>query len=186
MKVRMFVLTCLALLTFYCSTSFSQSQALWVTIKQKGELTTEIVMPLNLVKTVLEASQDTAKLGIAGAKLSVQTLKKALEQSGGELLSVYDHKADIETQLSVKEFKQAPKSIKGGSSLVIEVYQNGEKSTTVRMPNIVLKGLSLLFGGGDVAGEDMGMGFIDALSQTGGFVYIKDCRADSETWVYEQ
>jgi len=186
MKMRMFVPACFALLTLHVSTSFSQSQALWVVIRQNRELTTEMVMPVNLVKKVLEASEDTAKFGIAGAKLSVETLKKALKQTGGELLTVYDHKANIETQLCVKEFKQSRRTVKGGNSLIVEVYERGKKSTSVRMPNIVLKGLSLLFGRGDAAGEDMGMGFIDALSQTGGFVYIKDCRADSEIWVYEQ
>lgn len=188
MKMGTLVLACVGFLTLSVSTSLSRTdvKVLWITIKQDGELASDIAMPLSLVKTILGTNKDNAKVGIAGIELPVETLKKALGQTGGGLVTVFDHKTKSEIQISIREFKPVPESVKGGSSLVVEFYQHGEKSTTVELPNIVVRGLVSLFGGANIAGKEVGIEFIDALVRSGGFVYIRDYRSDSDMWVYEQ
>jgi len=65
----------------------------------------------------------------------------------------------------MREFEPIPRDVEG-SSFVVEIYERGKKSMTIRMPIIALKGLALLFGGTNIAGRDMGMEFIDALRKS--------------------
>ncbi|GBE28637.1 MAG TPA: hypothetical protein ENG82_05525 [Bacteroidetes bacterium] len=186
MKMKLFIFAFIGLFVLNVSTSLAESKVLWIAVKQDHKLSAEIAMPVGVVKAILEASSDTSKISLSGLKLSAKTFKKALKQTHGEILTVTNYKDATETKLSIRKFKMPPDAVKGGKTLVVDVYKDGEKSTTVKVPNYVLKTLLFLFGGAHVAGNNVGMQVIDAISQSGGFVYIKDYQDHSVTWIYEK
>ena len=184
----MSIFACIGFVTLHASTSLSQSntEVLWVAFKHDQRITAEMAISLSLVKTVLQTCKDTAKLDIAGIELPAETLKKAVDQIGGDSMTVSENKSVIEIQFSVKEMKLVPNNVKRGSLLVIKFCSQDDNSTTVQLPNIVVRGLISLFGGANLVHKQIGMEFIDALSRSGGFVFIEDCRSESRMWVYDK
>jgi len=186
MKMKPFILMFIGFFTLNVSISLAESNVLWIAVKQDHKLSAEIAMPVDVVKAILEASTDTSKINISGVKIPAKTFKDALKQTHGEVLTVINHKEATETKLSIRKFKMPPDAVKGGKTLVVDVYKNGEKTTTVKVPNYVLKTILFLFGGAHVSGKNVGMQVIDAISESGGFVYIKDYQDHSLTWIYEK
>lgn len=186
MKMKLFIFAFIGFFVLNVSTSLAKSKVLWIAVKQDHKLSAEIAMPVSVVKAILEASSDTSKINLSGLKLSAKTFKEALKQTHGEVLTVINHKDATETKLSIRNFKMPPDAVKGGKTLVVDVYKDGKKSTTVKVPNYVLKTILFLFGGVHITGKNMGVQVIDAISQSGGFMYINDYQDNSVTWIYEK
>ena len=187
--LKMFFIPIFAFFMFVAFKPLPETSVMLITITEDQKLSAEIVMPIALINEIVKINEDETIINISDTKISAEILKDAIEtmeENQIELLTVTDHKAKSEVQLSVKkDFKSPPKSVTKSRSFVVEVYEGGNLSTTIRIPGIVMQGLALIGKAKTVIdGKDMGMDFFSVLRKTGGFVYIKDYQDRSEVYIY--
>jgi len=187
--LKMFFIPIFAFFMFVAFKPLPETSVMLITITEDQKLSAEIVMPIAVIDEIVKRKEDGTIINISDTKISAEILKDAIEtmeENQIELLTVTDHKAKSEVQLSVKrDFKPPPKSVTKSRYFVVEVYEGGNRSATIRIPGFVMQGLSFLGKAKTVIdGKDMGMDFFSVLRKTGGFVYIKDYQDRSEVYIY--
>jgi len=186
---KMFYFSIFAFFMFVAFKPLPETNVMVITITENQSLSAEIVMPIAVINEIVERKEDETIINISDTQIPAEILKDAIEtmeENQIELLTVTDHKTKSEVQLSVKrDFKPPPKSVNRGRYFVVEVYESGNRSATIRIPGIVMQGLALIGKAKTVIdGKDMGMDFFSVLRKTGGFVYIKDYQDRSEVYIY--
>ena len=159
-------------------------KALWIETREEGKLKATLVVTENIARMVVE-SKDT-KVDFSGkGKKEVITKKmiRAVLDGREESVTSTDPDRDEEVTMFMKEL-DVPGNGRGNSSLVLVTYKAGKKTFSITLPDIEVQSK------GDDDSDDLvtrsfgWKALLPFLSKSGGAMYIKDFKEDSEVWLY--
>ncbi|MCK5572458.1 MAG: hypothetical protein KAJ12_06840 [Bacteroidetes bacterium] len=163
----------------------SEEEALWIEVEGENSSRATIALSVDAAWEVLIEGKDelfTGKTGKIERKVE-KMLRDVLEDriEEGEV-------TDPEDGTVIRAYKrmlEVPgRSKKGGSVAVLDIYKEGEKTFSLRVPDITVESAS---DDGDVIVQThVGWKqFLPFLAETGGFVYIRsEGKEEAEIWLY--
>jgi hypothetical protein len=177
-----------ALLVFFSNILLAfqhhSEKALWIETKEDGKAKTNLAVTESIARMVIES--DDAKVNFSKKGEKDWITKKMIREvlNGDEKsITVKDPDRDQEVTMYMSDL-DVPGKEEGNSRLVLETYKAGKKTFSITLPDIEVESK------GDNESDDLvtrsfgWKALLPFLAKSGGAMYIKDHKDDSEVWLY--
>jgi hypothetical protein len=159
-------------------------KALWIETKEDGKLKSTLAVTENIAWMVVRSKHtkiDFSKKG--NHNVITKKMLKAVLDGDENSITAKDPDRDQEVTIYAKNL-DVPGEQGGNSRLVLETYKGGKKTFRIALPDIEVESKN------DVDSDDLvthGFGWkalLPFLSKSGGALYVKEEKDDSEMWLY--
>jgi hypothetical protein len=187
MKPLRNVLTGFAVLILFSTTLLAShsEKALWIEVKEKGNIKTTIAVTEGIAWQLVESKQTKANFSGKGKKdVITKEMLRAVLDGREKSIVVRDSEGGSEVKIYLKDL-DIPGKERGKDRLVLETYKSGQKKFSIGLPDIEVEEAGEDSGAGDLVKLSFGWkGLLPFLAKAGGAVYVKDYKGDTEVWVY--
>jgi hypothetical protein len=158
-------------------------KALWITVKEHGNLKTTIALTEDIARKLLESKD--FHLNFSKTKEKSLITKKMLEDVlTGRETSVEARGEENETVVTLfMQNLDLPGKNKGEKRLIVETYKEGKRTFRMKLGEFEIE--STDEESGDTEKHDLSWKtFLPFLAKSHGGIYIKDHSDNTEAWVY--
>ena len=159
-------------------------KALWIEVKKHGGLETTIAITEPVARELLDSDEREVHLAKKGEKdLITREMLKAVLDGKEESVEAQDEDGS-EVTLHMADLK-VPAHEGKHEKLVLETYKSGSRTLRIALPEIDIEASNDEQDGvGSIETSIGWKGLLPFLAKTGGAVYIKSDKDDSEIWLY--
>lgn len=180
----------IALLALLATPSFLQAfsqhseKGLWIETREHGKLKTTLAVTENIARKVVESKDAKMNFAERGKKeLVTKEMVKSILDGKQKSVTAKDPESDLVITMYLKDL-EVPGDREGGNNLVLQTYKAGKKTFSITIPDIEVetKGDD---DSGDLVTKSFGWkAFLPYLAKTGGALYVKGEKDDSELWFF--
>ena len=159
-------------------------KALWIETKEDGKMKTTLAITENIARMVVESKDTKVNFSGKGKKdLITKKMVRALLDGDEESITAKDPDHDQDVTMYMKDL-DVPGNESGNSRLVLETYKAGKKTFSIALPDIEVES-KVDDDSDDLVTRSFGWkALLPFLAKSGGALYIKDYKDDSEVWLY--
>lgn len=168
----------------YPSLASQEQEMLWLNVQSDKEPETTIAVSLPIARQFYAKGEEHLGFSLKdGKERELEHLIQEVLEGDRDEGEVYDGDTRVRVWKGTATIPGNGK--KDGNTLVVEIREEGEAVTTIRLPNITIETTSQEHGA--VVETSVGWRtFLPFLAEHGGAVYIATEKDETEIWVYVQ
>ena len=170
----------------------AQNKVVWIKIWEHDTLTTEIAVSKGLAKDILNREKDDTVVSFGNTQLPLEALRRVVNGTH-DTFTMVDHKYDTKLRFSTGTFNgfdtlgiKIHDKTERNKEFNIDIFEKGKESFSLTVPvngtNAIMERPSR-----EDRSKDKKLSVVEsAVRQSGGMIYVKDIKHDTEIYIYRR
>lgn len=173
-------------------TAAAQNRVVWIKIWEHDTLTTEVAVSKGLAENILKTERHDTVVSFGNTRLPIESLRQLLSGAHNTFTMV-DHKYDTRLRFSTGTFDgfdtlgiRSHRATEHSKEFVVEIFEKGKESFSLTVPVNETKAV-MGHPSKKAQSKDRNLSVVEStVRQSGGAVYIKDIRHNTEIYMYRR